>query len=170
MMIFSTAKDADLSAIAALVNSSYRGEISRQGWTTEADYLSAERTSESRLRADIRTKPDAALLLLRDEADGPILSCAWLEPTGDDIFYLGMLTVRPDLQDRQMGRDMLARAETQARERGARRIRMTVVHLRDKLIAWYERRGYRLTGERLPFDHGETGGPELWFVVLEKVL
>jgi ribosomal protein S18 acetylase RimI-like enzyme len=169
-MILSTATDADLSAVAALVNSSYRGETSRQGWTTEADYLSAERTNESRLRADIVAKPDANLLVLRDDTEGPILGCAWLEPTGEDIFYLGMLTVRPDLQDRRIGRDILARAEALARERGAGTMRMTVVYLRDKLIAWYERRGYRPTGETLPFDHKEAGRPALWFVVLEKVL
>lgn len=169
-MILTTATDADLSAVAALVNSSYRGDISRQGWTTEADYLSAERTSESRLRADIAENPEARLLVLRDEADGPILACAWLEPAKDDTFYLGLLTVRPDLQDRQMGRHMLARAEALARERGARKMRMTVIYLRDELIAWYGRRGYQLTGETLPFDHCEAGQRKLWFVVVEKAL
>ena len=34
------AQDSELEAVAALVNSAYRGDSSRVGWTTEADYLS----------------------------------------------------------------------------------------------------------------------------------
>jgi hypothetical protein len=52
---------------------------------------------------------------------------------------------------------------------------MTVIHLRDTLIAWYERRGYRRTGETEPFPYGDErfGIPrrdDLYFVVLEKAL
>ncbi len=82
-----------------------------------------------------------------------------------------MLTIRPDLQDRKLGAALLARAEAHAVELGAKRVRMTVVHLRDTLIAWYQRRGYALTGERKPFPVGERfGKPQqaLEFVVLEK--
>lgn len=50
---------------------------------------------------------------------------------------------------------------------------MTVVNVRDTLIAWYVRRGYRLTGEREPFPYGDNrfGTPlrqDLHFEVLEK--
>ncbi len=82
-----------------------------------------------------------------------------------------MLTIRPDLQDRQLGRALLAHGETYAQGLGAKRVRMTVVHLRDTLIAWYQRRGYALTGETEPFLVGERFGRpqrELSFVVLEK--
>jgi ribosomal protein S18 acetylase RimI-like enzyme len=84
-----------------------------------------------------------------------------------------MLTVRPDLQDRRLGRRLLEDAEAYVLARGARRIRMTVVAVRDTLIAWYERRGYRLTGEREPFPYEDQrfGAPnrdDLYFVVLEK--
>jgi ribosomal protein S18 acetylase RimI-like enzyme len=86
-----------------------------------------------------------------------------------------MLTVRPDLQDRQLGRTLLAAAEARAAKAGARRIRMTVVGIRDSLIAWYQRRGYGLTGETLPFPYenreiGATRRRDLDFVVLEKTL
>ena len=89
--------------------------------------------------------------------------------------YLGMLTVRPDIQDRGLGRQMLEAAEAHAIDLGARRIRMTVVGIRDTLIAWYERRGYSRTGETLPFpyeDHrfGTPRRGDLAFVVLEKAL
>jgi hypothetical protein len=52
---------------------------------------------------------------------------------------------------------------------------MTVVSVRHSLIAWYERRGYRRTGETLPFPYdaplfGTPQRPDLEFVVLEKRL
>jgi len=169
-MVLTEAEDAELAAVAALVNSAYRGDSSRQGWTTEADLLDDQRTDESRLRADLAAKPGARLLLLRDEADGPILACVWLEPVGEGRWYLGMLTVRPDLQDRQLGRTLLARAEAFVRQQGGQSIAMTVIHLRDTLIAWYQRRGYRPTGEMRPFTFADRPRDDLQFVVLEKRL
>jgi GNAT superfamily N-acetyltransferase len=164
------ATDGDLAAVAILVNSSYRGETSRQGWTTEADYLDGQRTNEDRLRADIAAKPGARLLVLRDDGDDAILGCVWLEPAGDNVWYLGLLTVRPDLQDRRIGRELLGGGEDFARGQGARRMRMTVVHLRDTLIAWYGRRGYTPTGETLPFIYADPPRDDLRFVVLERDL
>jgi GNAT superfamily N-acetyltransferase len=110
----------------------------------------------------------------RDEPAAPILGCVWLEPMNAEVWYLGLLTVRPDLQDRQLGRAVLAASEAVAAGEGARRIRMTVVNVRDTLIAWYERRGYALTGETLPFPYddpvfGAPRRPDLAFAVLEKV-
>lgn len=165
--------DSDLDAVAALVNSAYRGETSRAGWTTEADYLDGQRTDAATLRADLAEAPGAALLTLRDGADGPILGTVWLEPAGDGAWYLGMLTVQPDLQARQLGRTVLEAAEAYAVERGATRIQMTVVQIRDTLIAWYERRGYARTGETRPFPYDDQrfGVPrrdDLAFIVMEK--
>lgn len=169
------ATDADLDAIAALVNSGYRGESSRAGWTTEADFLGGQRTDADALRADLAARPDAVLLTLRDEPGGELLGSVWLEPQTAGVWYLGMLTVRPDLQARQLGRTLLAEAEAYAASRGARRVRMSVITVRDTLIAWYERRGYVRTGETLPFPYGNArfGVPlrdDLRFEVLEKSL
>jgi ribosomal protein S18 acetylase RimI-like enzyme len=166
------ATESDLPAVAALVNSAYRGETSRQGWTTEADYLDGQRTDAVSLQEDLAVKPGAVMLLHRE--DGLILGAVWLEPAGDDAWYLGMLTIRPDLQDRGLGRGVLFAAEEYARERGARRMRMVVVSIRDTLIAWYVRRGYALTGEKKPFPYdgrfGNAKRNDLEFVVLEKRL
>ena len=171
-MPLTPATDADLEAVAALVNASYRGA---GGWTNEADYLDGERTDAETLRRDLAAQPNATLLTLRDASDGPLLGVVWLEPAEADTWYLGMLTVRPDIQDRQLGRALLGEAETWAAARGARRIKMTVVNVRDTLIAWYERRGYRLTGETLPFPYEDQpfGAPkrdDLAFVVLERAI
>jgi ribosomal protein S18 acetylase RimI-like enzyme len=169
-MRLTPAMDDDLEDIAALVNRAYRAD---EGWTNEASYLAGERTSAAALRADLAASPQAVLLTLRDESDGPLLGVVWLEPAGDEAWYLGMLTVRPDRQDRKLGRQLLGSAEAFAIARGARRIRMTVIAIRDALIEWYERRGYRPTGEREPFPYedqrfGIPSRHDLHFVVLEK--
>jgi GNAT superfamily N-acetyltransferase len=117
------------------------------------------------------------VLLVLDGGPGePPVGCVWLEPVGDGVaWYLGMLTVRPHLQDRQLGRTLLGEAEAWAAQAGARRIRMTVVGIRDSLIAWYQRRGYVLTGETQPFPYenpeiGSSVRRDLDFVVLEKAI
>jgi len=176
-MIFAPAAESEFPAIVALVNSAYRGQGAQAGWTTEAGYIDGQRIDLDSLRQDLAEAPDAVLLTLRDETDGPLLGCVWIEPDAEvpegDAWYLGMLTIRPDQQDRQLGRALLAHGEAYAQARGAARVRLTVVHLRDTLIAWYQRRGYALTGETKPFPVGERFGKpqrELSFVVLEKTL
>ena len=170
------ARADELPALAALVNSAYRGEASRQGWTTEADYIDGQRTDAAALAEDLAATPGARLLVMREAADAPPLGTVWLEPTeAAGVWYLGMLTVRPDLQDRRLGRELLAQAEAAAAQAGARRVRMTVIGIRDALIAWYQRRGYRLTGETqaFPYEDARIGLPrrrDLDFVVLEKAL
>jgi len=168
------ATDADLDAIAALVNSAYRGDSSRAGWTTEADYLEGQRTDAERLREQLAATAGAVMLTLRDD-DGTLLGSVWLEPRGDAVWYLGMFTVRPDLQARGLGRALLDASEQFARARGARRMRISVIQLREPLIAWYERRGFRATGESVPFPYGDprNGIPlrnDLQLLVFEKSL
>src|SRR6185503_7133756 len=126
------------------------------------------------LARDLAASPAAELLIWRDAA-GEHLGHVWLEPQADGAWYLGLLTVRPDRQDQKLGRSLLTASEDYARAQGAARIRMTVVDQRHTLIAWYERRGYRLTGERRPWpyddqDIGRPTVPDLGFVVLEKIL
>jgi ribosomal protein S18 acetylase RimI-like enzyme len=174
-MHVSVARESELDAIVALVNSGFRGDSSRAGWTTEADMVGGQRTDPDILRADLAARPGAVLLTLRDTPDGELLGSVWLEPKSPDVWYLGMLTIRPDLQARQLGRTLLQSAEEYAVAQGARRMRMTVITIRDTLIAWYERRGYARTGELLPFPYGDErfGLPQrddLRFEVLEKAL
>ncbi len=167
--------DDDVPAIVALMNRAYRGAGLAPSWSTEAAYITGDRTTSELLRADLVAKPAAFLLKWVDGPADQIRGCVWLEPLGGNRWYLGSLAIDPGQQNGGLGRTMLSAAEDWVRERGAERVRMTVVNVRDTLIAWYIRRGYSLTGETEPFPYDDRrfGRPlrdDLWFVVLEKDL
>ena len=168
--MLTSASPADLEDAARLINLSYRGEAARQGWANENDYISGERIDAAALARDLEARGAARLMLRRESADGPLLGCVWIEPQAEGVWYLGLLTVRPDLQDRRLGREILDEAETLIGEAGGRIVRITVVHLRQPLIAWYLRRGYRPTGETEPFPQPALALQDLHLVVLEKRL
>lgn len=173
MVYLKPAEARDFPEVVALTNKAYRERGPQASWNVE-DMIGGQRLTDELLREDLAASPDAHLLMWRD-AHGAHLGHVWLEPEDNDTWYLGLLTVRPDMQDRKLGRSLLAAAEAYARERGARRIRMTVVDRRHSLIAWYERRGYRPTGERRPWPYhdprvGRPTVPNLGFVVLEKAV
>lgn len=164
------AAPADLADAAALINRSYRGEAAREGWTNENAYISGERITAAELARDIEARPEARLMLWRETAEAPLAGCVLIEPRRDGAAYLGLLAVRPDLQDRQLGRTILEAAEDALRQAGSRTVRMTVVQVRESLIAWYVRRGYQPTGETLPFPQPALALCDLHLVVLEKRL
>jgi GNAT superfamily N-acetyltransferase len=110
-------------------------------WTTEAAYIDGDRTTPALRAEEVAALPDACLLIARSD-DGTIIATVWLGPAGADLWYLGSLTIAPTLQNAGAGRRLLEAAEQHARVRGARRIRMKVVNVRDTLIAWYLWRGY----------------------------
>ena len=166
---------SDLALLAKLMNVAYRGTGPEASWNTEVKYIDGDRTSEAALAEEMTDKPDGFLLVAEQDAQPPIQGCVWLEPLTAKTWYLGSLTVAPSLQKSGMGRALLTASEEWAKAGGAARIEMHVVHVRDTLIAWYERRGYRLTGATHPFPYGDDrfGTPlrdDLTFVVLEKEL
>ena len=165
------ATEADLPAIVALMNAAFRGVPTPQSWTTEAAYITGERTNLTLLRQEIAA--GAHLLLTKNALTQQLQGCVSLRPLSPDRWYLGALTVDPALQNAGFGRNLLTASEFYAVARGARMIEMTVINIRATLIAWYERRGYRLTGETRPFPYGDNRfgdptRPDLAFVVLEK--
>lgn len=172
MAIF-PAQSADANELSILVNSAYRGESSRAGWTTEADFLDGQRTDPDRILNDIRS-PGRVILTLRETEKSPILGCVYLENLGSDC-YLGMLTVRPGLQTQGYGQMLMNAAEAQARSWRCKNMVLGVIQLRDSLIQWYERRGYQKTGETRPFPYHDPlcGLPkrnDLHFVMFRKPL
>jgi ribosomal protein S18 acetylase RimI-like enzyme len=175
-MIEITIRDAvpaDIPALHALIESAYRGESSRAGWTTEADLLDGQRTDPDDL-ADILADPKQVLLTAR-RAD-ELLGCVLIADRGEGTGYFGMLSIRPTLQGGGLGRKLVGAAQAALAARyGARRVRISVFPQRETLIAWYERLGYRRTGDTLPFPYGNPrfGLPkrdDLYFVVMEREL
>jgi ribosomal protein S18 acetylase RimI-like enzyme len=142
-----TAILSDAASINWLVNSAYRGEGSKRGWTIEADLLDGTRIDEDALR-DLIQKPDTTIFLYK-ESDA-LLGCVELRIDGAKL-YLGMLSVQPNTQGKGIGKKLLAEAEVYAREQGCTKIYMTVISVRQELIDWYVRHGYQLTGEKKPF-------------------
>jgi ribosomal protein S18 acetylase RimI-like enzyme len=164
---------ADLPTLHALIESAYRGDSARRGWSHEADLLDGQRTDVAALEAML-ADPAQHLFVLRDSDE--LRACVALTDKGDGLAYLGMLTVDPARQSAGLGRMILAAAEDHAvAHLATTRIEMTVIAQRAELIAWYERRGYSATGERRPFppDDRRFGQPrrdDLVFVVLEKAI
>ncbi|MDK1347583.1 GNAT family N-acetyltransferase [Streptomyces sp. 378] len=171
-LTFRDATDADVDELVALIESAYRGDDSRAGWTTEADILQGQRTDPEGV-LEIVKAPDSRLMTV--ERDGRIVACCQLRHQGDHA-YFGMFAVSPRLQGAGLGKVIIAEAERQARETwGVKEMQMTVISVREDLIAWYERRGYRRTGRMAPFPYGDErfGVPQradLEFELLVKEL
>lgn len=170
---FRVATASDVPLIQPLVHHAYRGDRARAGWTHEADLLDAARIDEEALAESV-SHPGQVILLA--ERGGLLIGCVHVTDKGDGLAYLGMLTVDATLQGGGLGRRLIDQAEAIARSRfAADRMEMTVIVQRTELIAWYERRGYALTGERRPFPttdprFGVPRRSDLAFVVLERAL
>lgn len=164
---------ADLANLHALVERAYRGASARRGWTHEADLLDGQRTDKDALAAILG---DPRQRVLVADADNSIAGCVQVSSLGDDLAYLGMLSVDPSCQAGGLGKRLIAAAERLSVDLfDARSMEMTVIRQRSELVAYYERRGYRRTGETRPFPYGDErfGQPrrsDLEFVVLAKAL
>jgi len=161
---------ADIPALVSLVNSAYRGEEGRQGWTHEAHLISGSRTNAAGIEELLNTP--GGVILKYPDATGDLLGCVYLQKEGDKL-YLGLLSVQPAQQNTGIGKQLLAAADDYARRQHCDRIHITVISARPELLAWYERHGYRRTGEIEPFHAGEKFGIQkqsLELVVLEKSL
>lgn len=167
---FRTAGPADVPALVDLVESAYRGDRSRAGWTYEADLLGGQRIDAPMVEDAIRDS-----LVLVAEEDGRLVACCQLERRADHV-YFGMFAVAPPRQGGGLGRAVLAEAERYVRDEwGAGELRMTVIVQREDLIGWYVRRGYTRTGELSPFPYGDERfgvplRPDLAFETLTKKL
>jgi GNAT superfamily N-acetyltransferase len=149
---FRTATTADIPALVALIESAYRGDSSRAGWTTEADILGGQRTDPEGV-AGVLEHADSRMIVV--ERGGEVVACCQVEDRGGQA-YFGMFAVRPTLQGDGLGKKILAEAERLARDEWhAGEMHMTVLSAREELLAFYVRRGYARTGETTPFPYGD---------------
>ena len=169
-MILATATPADIPRLDQLVNRAYRGDASRQGWTTEAHLLDGQRIDEAGV-AEMMAVPDAVMLLCLG-AGNELLGSFYAHAAGNKV-SLSMLAVAPTGQGQGVGRLLLSAAEDYGRQHGCTTSKMTVISVRLELIAYYERRGYQLTGATEPFPTDPRYGiprQPLTLLVLEKPL
>lgn len=170
---FRPAKPGDLPELHSLVESAYRGESAKRGWTHEADLLGGQRTDLVALERIVEDADQTILLAL---AGNILIGCVQMVRINADTSYLGLLTVDPGRQTGGIGKLLLSAGEDHASQAWqTRTVEMTVIKQRANLIAWYERRGYKLTGEFRPFplDDPDFGIPKtraLEFAVLRKEL
>ncbi|HET8938972.1 MAG TPA: GNAT family N-acetyltransferase [Polyangiales bacterium] len=170
---FRRATASDIDRVREHVQGAYRGESGRKGWTNESDMLDGQRTDKRELQ-ELISSDNAQLWLV--ERGQELLGTMVLKREAAGVVHLAMVAVRPDLQAQGIGRALLAKAEQVVVEQGwGSRIEMTVIGQRSELVAWYERRGYRVTEERRDFPYGNTRfglpmRPDLYFLVLVKDL
>lgn len=161
----------DADNIAHLVNSAYRGDTSRAGWTTEADLLDGTRITANEVREQIEDKESLILLCLQNHK---MIGCVHLQKM-EATAYFGMFVVQPTLQGAGIGKAFMQEAETRVKNLwNTEKMWMAVISIRSELIAYYERRGYLRTGRCKPFEVDISNGiakvSNLQFEELEKRL
>ena len=165
------ATEEDIPALVSLMNRAYRSETSRQGWTTEAHLIAGEvRTDENDLQQVLRKPGSVILKYINDK--NQLVGCVNLQKHGDRL-YLGMFSVSPEEQGSGIGKKILIASEQHAKNEGCASIYMRVISVREDIINWYARHGYKDTGETMPFSEDGLTGKHLQpleFVVLEKFL
>jgi len=162
------AEHKDIPSLVSLINSAYRGEASKRGWTTEADLLDGELRTDEEAMKQLTNSGN----FLKDEEGKHLRGCVYLQKQGDKL-YLGMLSVSPRIQAQGIGKKLLEAAEIHAVEQNCKAIIMNVISLRHELIRWYERHGYERTSRIKPFPADDQFGRPvvpLEFVELEKQL
>ena len=185
----------DIPELETLLNRCYRFE---EGWTNETEIIGGIRTNQDELKSVI---DDAKQYLFvypqTDTGDregqetGEILGCINVaiedeDDSQEDCAYIGLFAVNPKLQGGGVGRVMLAAAESFVQsclpdhqvsadgESNDKLIKMLVLNGRDKMLAYYERRGYINTGNTQAFSADdnsvEAKDKELYFIEIAKVI
>lgn len=170
MLSYRQAEIADIEKIIELVESAYRGESSRQGWTTEADFIDGQRTDHKEI-TEILERQASTIILCEDNDE--LVASVQLNKTRDKA-YLGMFAVNPLKQGGGLGFNLLKQAEMFVqKEWESTALLMSVISIREELISWYERHGYVKTGKikDFPYEEPRFGTPkrdDLLLEILEK--
>jgi len=164
------ANTKDIPELIKVVNDAYRGEESKKGWTSPAYFVGGDIRIDE--QAMMKMFQNSTAVVLKYVEDEKIVGCVYLEKQGVDL-YLGMLSVLPDLQGKNIGNKLLVAAEEYASQNKMENIVINVITKQGKLIDWYERHGYTMTSEAKPYpEDGKFGKPleKLVFAVLKKKL
>lgn len=147
------ATEVDIPQLHAIIELCYRGEESKNGWTTETNFLGGIRSTEEIVKREMEIR--GGKFLKYTDADGKINGCVYvlLTPEAAKV-YIGFLCVNPHMQTKGIGKDLMAAAEHLAIRSGCTNSSLTVIARRKELVAWYVRQGYKSNGELTPFADG----------------
>ena len=187
----------DIDALEQLLNRCYRQV---EGWTNEADLIGGIRTTKDELLAVIADPKHYVFIYpktSRGERDGEetgeLLGCIAVDikdeadtnqHASNKKAYIGMFAVLPELQGHGVGHQILQAAETFAQRhlqsntsksaQNPVRLTMSILSHRPELLAYYQRRGYQLNGNSMPFpidgNNGEPKRQDLELLELEKLV
>lgn len=178
--ICTEAQQNQIDVLVELVNQAYRPDEAEQSWSNEAHLVKGNRISQQQMQA-LWTDHSTLLILKSMQMDTAkkrlvekILGCVYIEYQ-DTAAYIGMLTIAITYQNQGLGHLMLGQAEQHIKKRAAiKTIQMSVLSGRPELLAFYQRRGYQLTGESSAYpvdaDVGQPFDANLKIIKLEKNL
>lgn len=168
LVIFSDATAADVLELVDLINTAYRTPGDKPGWTDERSLLRGTRTDSVTLASELKS---GRYLIAKERDDSPVVACARITAEDDGVWYVASVAVNAARQGGGTGRLVLGEIARQARAANVQVLRITVINLREQLIAWYERRGFVRTGETEPFpyDDPSVGRPLRDDLVLVKL-
>lgn len=166
------ATPGDAEMLVSLIRSAYRGEASRAGWTSEAEWVEGDRIDAEQVR-EIIEGDHSSMLIIAD--GGETVGCCQIADLGHGTAYLGTFAVKPGVQGRGFGRKLIDHAQRQIAERfAASQLEIVVLVQQQKLIDWYRRLGFVPTGASRAFQaDARFARPlrdDLYFVVLAKEL
>lgn len=159
------ATPTDIPNLVALMDRCYR---SNEGWTNEANLISGIRTTADEMQKTLENANIYLFVFENPDQKGEILGCISVDfsPIDDKpTAYIGTFAVVPELQGKGIGNVMLSAVETfaqrHAKAKHLTHLSMSIVSHRPELLAYYQRRGYVLTGETIPFPtDGNNGEPK----------
>ena len=185
----------DIEALEQLLNRCYRQTA---GWTNEADLVGGIRITQDELARIIENSkhylfvyPKTSTGERDGEETGELLGCIAVDIKIDaneggchKKAYIGMFAVHPELQGQGVGNVILQAAETfaqrhlqsevQETDKNMVRLTLSILSHRPELLAYYQRRGYQLNGNKMPFpndgNNGEPKRQDLELLELEKII
>lgn len=161
----------DIPALTVLINRCYLFE---EGWTSESELVGGIRTNQNEIQSVIEDEKQHFFVYPQTNSEheavktGELLGCINIG-IEDDGAYIGFFAVNPELQGSGVGSIMLEKAEilaqsylTEQKERDKtvdkKPIKMLVLKGRDKMLAYYQRRGYVCTGNTQSFSNNNSKG------------
>src|SRR5215217_918696 len=150
-----SAEFADAPQISAVINAAFR--------IAEGFFIDGNRITQAEVEESLAK---GAFLLA--ETGGKLNGCVYVELRGERS-YLGLLSVDPTYQQNGLGSLLMTEAEKYCRERGSHCMDILIVNLREDLPAFYQKRGYVVSGTS-PFPADVPTRIPCHFINMSKTL